>query len=165
MIPSNKSRTFPFESRKNNAAIALNPDSNGLVSVDEDGRALPVNFRRRIVLHHSRFHKPVKSINSLQMRSSSHFHTKTFSGHRDIVVNTYFFANGKIVRLTYYSLKAKPPEEMNSDDSLNFITSSSALDDSIAHKCWRVRKRNYFKQPGTRIVCSTFHRPSNLRQN
>ncbi|KAH9919810.1 uncharacterized protein B0H18DRAFT_1026313, partial [Fomitopsis serialis] len=32
---SNKSRTFPFENRKNIAAIALSPDSNVLVSVDE----------------------------------------------------------------------------------------------------------------------------------
>jgi hypothetical protein len=32
---SNKSRTLPVENRKNIAAIALSPDGNVLVSVDE----------------------------------------------------------------------------------------------------------------------------------
>ena len=32
---SNKSRTLPFENRKNIARIALSPDSNVLLSVDE----------------------------------------------------------------------------------------------------------------------------------
>jgi hypothetical protein len=32
---SNKSYTFPFENRKNIAAIALSPDANVLVTVDE----------------------------------------------------------------------------------------------------------------------------------
>ena len=77
---SNKSFTFPFENRKNIAAIALSPDGNVLISVDEggisfslfakrsddssgaDGRALLVNARRGVVLHHFNFHKPVKDI-------------------------------------------------------------------------------------------------------
>jgi periodic tryptophan protein 2 len=61
-LVSNKSYTFPFENRKNIAAIALSPDANVLVTVDEDGRALLVNFRRGVVLHHFNFHKPVKDI-------------------------------------------------------------------------------------------------------
>lgn len=32
---SNKSKTFSFENRKNIARIALSPDSNILISVDE----------------------------------------------------------------------------------------------------------------------------------
>jgi periodic tryptophan protein 2 len=79
--PSNKSFTFPFENRKNIECIALSPDANVLVSVDEgsslhhtgdhradrflvsqDGRALLVNFRRGVVLHHFNFKKPVKDI-------------------------------------------------------------------------------------------------------
>lgn len=75
---SNKSHTFPFENRKNIAAIALSPDSNVLISVDEgmsvcmvwggyaqsiaDGRALLVNVRRGIVLHHHNFKKAVNAI-------------------------------------------------------------------------------------------------------
>ena len=35
IIFSNKSRTLPFETRKNVAAIALTPDSNVLIAVDD----------------------------------------------------------------------------------------------------------------------------------
>ncbi|KAK2461249.1 hypothetical protein APHAL10511_006776 [Amanita phalloides] len=61
-LVNNKSFTFAFENRKNISAIALSPDSNVLISVDEDGRALLVNFKRGVVLHHFNFHKPVKDI-------------------------------------------------------------------------------------------------------
>ncbi|TFK49171.1 WD40 repeat-like protein [Heliocybe sulcata] len=61
-LVNNKSFTFPFENRKNIAAIALSPDSNVLISIDEDGRALLVNYRRRVVLHHFNFHRPVKAV-------------------------------------------------------------------------------------------------------
>lgn len=59
---SNKSYTLPFENRKNIAAIALSPDGNTLLSVDEDGRALLANFRRRVVLHHFNFKKSVRAV-------------------------------------------------------------------------------------------------------
>ena len=75
---SNKSSTFAFENRKNIFALALSPDGNVLISVDEgacfssvsaywflndlDGRALLVNAKRSVVLHHFNFHKPVKDI-------------------------------------------------------------------------------------------------------
>jgi periodic tryptophan protein 2 len=40
---SNKSYTFPFQSRKNIAAIALSPNGNILICVDEGAvKALPV---------------------------------------------------------------------------------------------------------------------------
>ncbi|KAG1736147.1 WD40-repeat-containing domain protein [Suillus paluster] len=61
-LVNNKSRTLPVENRKNIAAIALSPDGNVLVSIDEDGRALLVNFKRGVVLHHFNFQKPVKDI-------------------------------------------------------------------------------------------------------
>ncbi|KAJ3495823.1 hypothetical protein NMY22_g19888 [Coprinellus aureogranulatus] len=61
-LVNNKSFTFPFENRKNIAAIALSPDGNVLVSVDEDGRALLVNARRGAVLHHFNFKQKVKAI-------------------------------------------------------------------------------------------------------
>ncbi|KAJ7108564.1 WD40-repeat-containing domain protein [Mycena epipterygia] len=61
-LVNNKSFTFPFENRKNISALALSPDANVLISVDEDGRALLVNFRRGIILHHFNFNKPVKDI-------------------------------------------------------------------------------------------------------
>ncbi len=34
---SNKSRTLPFENRKNISCIALSPDGNVLISIDEGG--------------------------------------------------------------------------------------------------------------------------------
>ncbi|KAJ7185673.1 quinon protein alcohol dehydrogenase-like superfamily [Mycena filopes] len=61
-LVNNKSFTFPFENRKNIAALALSPDANVLISVDEDGRALLVNFRRGVILHHFNFQKRVKDI-------------------------------------------------------------------------------------------------------
>ncbi|PFH50639.1 hypothetical protein AMATHDRAFT_75524 [Amanita thiersii Skay4041] len=61
-LVNNKSFTFAFENRKNISAISLSPDSNILISVDSDGYALLVNFRRGVVLHHFNFHKPVKDI-------------------------------------------------------------------------------------------------------
>ncbi|TID28535.1 hypothetical protein CANINC_002408 [Pichia inconspicua] len=58
----NKSFTFNYEHRKNIAAIALNPQGTLMISVDEDGRAILVNFRARTVLHHFNFKNQVKSI-------------------------------------------------------------------------------------------------------
>lgn len=76
---SNKSWTYAFENRKNIAALALSPDGNVLISVDEgvspphniaatsphyrlDGRSLLVNAKRGVVLHHFNFKKPVQDI-------------------------------------------------------------------------------------------------------
>ncbi|POY71835.1 hypothetical protein BMF94_5196 [Rhodotorula taiwanensis] len=61
-LVTNKSRTLAFENRKNIARIALSPDANVLISVDEDGRAVLVNFKRSTVLHHFNFKKPVRDI-------------------------------------------------------------------------------------------------------
>jgi hypothetical protein len=49
---SNKSYTFPFENRKNIAAIALSPDANVLVTVDEGAISY---FDFKDVLHHLRW--------------------------------------------------------------------------------------------------------------
>ncbi|TEB34224.1 WD40 repeat-like protein [Coprinellus micaceus] len=61
-LVNNKSFTFPFENRKNIALIALSPDGNILITVDEDGRALLVNAKRGTVLHHFNFKQKVKAI-------------------------------------------------------------------------------------------------------
>ncbi|KAH9833312.1 quinon protein alcohol dehydrogenase-like superfamily, partial [Rhodofomes roseus] len=235
-LVNNKSRTFPFENRKNIAAIALSPDSNVLVSVDEDGRALLVNFRRGVVMHHFNFHKPVKAIkfspdgkyiavthdSHVQVwRTPNHlirefapfdlhrtytghhdevvsiewspdskcfittsrdmtarlftlnpvdgFRPKTFAGHRDIVINAYFSGDSKTASIytvsrdgAVFTWRAKPSEAGSDSDDSEPVASTSAIADSIAHTRWGVHKRNYFHQPGTRVVCSTFHRPSGL---
>ncbi|OCH89636.1 WD40 repeat-like protein [Obba rivulosa] len=237
-LVNNKSYTFPFENRKNIAAIALSPDANVLVSVDEDGRALLVNFRRGVVLHHFNFQKPVKAIKfspdgkyiavthdshvqvwrtpnhlirefapvNLHRTYTGHhdevtsiewapdskcfittsrdmtarlftldpvegFRPKTFAGHRDIVLNAYFSADGKTIYTVsrdgaVFTWKAKPSEDgSDSEDDTPIASTSkttSELFTEIANTRWGVQKRHYFNQPGTRVVCSTFHRASSL---
>ncbi|KAH9946924.1 WD40 repeat-like protein [Amylocystis lapponica] len=234
-LVNNKSRTFEFENRKNIAAIALSPDSNVLISVDEDGRALLVNFHRGAILHHFNFHKPVKAITfspdgkyiaathdahvqvwrtpnhlvrefapfvlhrtytghhdevlSIEWSSDSKcflttsrdmtarlftldpvegFRPKTFAGHRDVVLNAYFSADSKTIYTVsrdgaVFVWKAKPSEADDSDDDGPVAsTSASAIFNEIANTRWGVHARHYFNQPGTKVVCSTFHRGSNL---
>lgn len=36
------------------------------------------------------------------------------------------------------------------------------VDNTIPNTRWGVSERNYFNQPGTRVMCSTFHAPSNI---
>ncbi|KAG0456257.1 hypothetical protein HPP92_024045 [Vanilla planifolia] len=54
--------TLPFEATSNISRIAVSPDGNFLLTVDEGSRALFVNLRRRAVLHHITFKKPVKAV-------------------------------------------------------------------------------------------------------
>lgn len=51
----NESFTLNYEHRKDVARIALNKQATLLLSVDEDGRAILVNFVARTVLHHFNF--------------------------------------------------------------------------------------------------------------
>ncbi|KII87643.1 hypothetical protein PLICRDRAFT_162405 [Plicaturopsis crispa FD-325 SS-3] len=230
-LVNNKSFTFPFENRKNITAIALSPDANVLVTVDEDGRALLVNFRRGVVLHHFNFHKPVKDIKfspdgkyiavthhahvqvwrtpnhlvrefapfnlhrtytghhdevlSIQWSQDSKcfittsrdmtarlftldpvegFRPKTFAGHRDAVVGAYFSSDNQTIYTVsrdgaVFTWKAKAEEESDSDSE---PIASSSKDSGIAGTRWGVHKRHYFNQPGTKVVCTTFHAASNL---
>lgn len=61
-LVSSKSFTFNYEHRKNVARIALNKQGTLLLSVDEDGRAILVNFISRIVLHHFNFKDAVNDL-------------------------------------------------------------------------------------------------------
>ncbi|KZP26718.1 YVTN repeat-like/Quino protein amine dehydrogenase, partial [Athelia psychrophila] len=232
-LANNTSHTFPFENRKNIAAIALSPDSNVLVTVDEDGRALLVNFRRGVILHHFNFHKPVKDIKfspdgkyiavthdshiqvwrtpnhlvrefapfnlhrtytghhdevlSIQWSPDSKcfittsrdmtarlftldpvegFRPKTFAGHRDAVVGAYFSADGKTIYTVsrdgaVFTWQAKV-EESDSDSDEPIPSSSSFNPHTIAMTRWGIQKRHYFQQPGTKVVCTTFHAASSL---
>ncbi|CAG8453180.1 5860_t:CDS:2 [Paraglomus brasilianum] len=54
-LVNNKSITLPFENQKNIRRIALSPNAAILLSVDEDGRVLLVNYPRRVVLHKFNF--------------------------------------------------------------------------------------------------------------
>ena len=51
------SHTLPFEARKGLRQLALSNDSRLLLAIDDDGMAVLVNVRRRIVLHRFSFRK------------------------------------------------------------------------------------------------------------
>lgn len=59
---SNKSFTLPFAHRRNISRIALNPQGNLLLSIDEDGQAVLANFPRRLVLNHFSFKGSVTAL-------------------------------------------------------------------------------------------------------
>ncbi|KAK9456387.1 WD40-repeat-containing domain protein [Dipodascopsis uninucleata] len=61
-LVNNKFFTFSYEHRKNISRIALNPKATLLLSVDEDGRAILVNFVRRTVLYHFNFKEHVTDL-------------------------------------------------------------------------------------------------------
>jgi periodic tryptophan protein 2 len=61
-LENSKSVTLPTENRKNIACIALSPDASVLITVDEEGHALLINFKRGVVLNHFNFKKAVLAI-------------------------------------------------------------------------------------------------------
>ncbi|KAG8808589.1 hypothetical protein FRC17_003882, partial [Serendipita sp. 399] len=63
-LVNNRSRTLPFQTRKNIAAIALSPDGKVLVVIDEDGRLLLVSptLPHAPVLHHFNLKSPVGAV-------------------------------------------------------------------------------------------------------
>uniref|UniRef100_A0A8C9TWP7 PWP2 small subunit processome component n=1 Tax=Scleropages formosus TaxID=113540 RepID=A0A8C9TWP7_SCLFO len=61
-LRNNKSETLPVSTAKNITSVALSPDGNLAILVDEDGAALLVSLVTRAVLHHFHFHKPVHSV-------------------------------------------------------------------------------------------------------
>ncbi|KAI8390883.1 WD40 repeat-like protein [Radiomyces spectabilis] len=61
-LVNNKSYTLPVEMRKNIRCMALSPKATLLITVDEDGRALLINFPRRVILHHFNFKAEVRAI-------------------------------------------------------------------------------------------------------
>lgn len=67
---NNTSFTFNYEHRKNIVRIALNKQGTLLLSVDEDGRAILVNFVSRTVLHHFNFKDKVSD---LQFSPDGHY--------------------------------------------------------------------------------------------
>ncbi|TFK22112.1 WD40 repeat-like protein [Coprinopsis marcescibilis] len=233
-LVNNKSFTFPFENRKNISAIALSPDGNVLVSVDDDGRALLVNAKRGAVMHHFNFHKAVRDIQfspdgkyiavthgphvqvwctpnhlvrefapfNLHRTYTGHhdevlsirwspdsrcftttssdmtarlftldpldgFRPKTFAGHRDAVVAAYFASDGETIYTVskdgaLFTWKAKDEGGSDSDEPTASTSASSPLYSRIANTRWGLHKRNYFNQANTKVVCTTFHAPSNL---
>ncbi|KAI8813494.1 WD40-repeat-containing domain protein [Cladochytrium replicatum] len=61
-VTRNKAYTFPFENRRNISQLALSPDGSLLISVDEEGHALLVNFARQVIIHRHDFKERVRTI-------------------------------------------------------------------------------------------------------
>jgi len=61
-LVNNTSITFPFENRQRIQTIAISPDSSILISIDEEGHTLLVNYYRRVVLSRFNFKEKVKVI-------------------------------------------------------------------------------------------------------
>ena len=58
--------------------------------------------------------------------------------------------------------------EISADDSdvetpiLDAPSSTSAIDHTVAYTRWGISNRHYFNQPGTKVVCATFHSRTSL---
>ncbi|KAJ2858697.1 U3 snoRNP protein [Coemansia erecta] len=61
-LVNNRTETLPFENKRNIRRIALSPRGNILISVDDLGSALLVNYRKRTVLHHFNLKDKVRDI-------------------------------------------------------------------------------------------------------
>ncbi|KAK1311629.1 hypothetical protein QJS10_CPA07g00836 [Acorus calamus] len=61
-LSKSQTLTLPFESPNNVSRIAASPSGDLLLSVDETGRALLANLRRRAVLHRITFKEPVSAV-------------------------------------------------------------------------------------------------------
>ena len=59
---SNKSYTLPYAHRRNISHVALNPQGNLILTIDEDGRAILGHFPRRLALHHFSSKGPVTAL-------------------------------------------------------------------------------------------------------
>lgn len=57
-----QSFTFSYQHRKNIQCMALNKQNTLLISIDEDGRAILLNFVSRVVLHHFNFKSEVNAV-------------------------------------------------------------------------------------------------------
>ncbi|EER36260.1 periodic tryptophan protein 2 [Candida tropicalis MYA-3404] len=57
-----ESFTFNYQHRKNIHNIALNKQNTLLISIDDDGRAILINYVSRVVLHHFNFKSKVNDI-------------------------------------------------------------------------------------------------------
>ncbi|EAL19888.1 hypothetical protein CNBG0310 [Cryptococcus deneoformans B-3501A] len=242
-LVNNKSRTLPFENRKNIASIALSPDGNVLISIDEDGRALFVHFRKGTVLHHISFKRKVHHVSfspdgkyiaithghmvqiwntpshlvrefapfTLHREYTGHhdevvsvcwsktsryfittsrdmtarlytinplegFQPKQFGGHRDVVLGAFFSQDEKTIYTVsrdgaVFVWKAKKGvSEADSDVEMDILdaptTSTSAanlaLEHAVAYTRWGVHARHFFNQPGTKVICATFHPKTSL---
>ncbi|KAF9159335.1 hypothetical protein DFQ26_006631 [Actinomortierella ambigua] len=128
-LVNNKSVTFPYENRKNIHRIALSPNATLLLSVDEDGKALLVNYNRQVVLHHFNFKEKVDDLQfspdgkyfavthgkQVQLWKTPGFHRefspfvlhRTYTGHYDDVVSLSWSPDSKFFITTSKDMSAR----------------------------------------------------------
>lgn len=110
------------------------------------------------------------------------FRPKTFAGHRDIVVRAYFSEDSETIytisrdgAVFVWSAKTSAgggsdDDEAEEDDEPEMAildapassSSATAMDHVVAYTRWGIVGRHYFNQPGTKVVCTTFHPRSSL---
>eukprot|EP01138_Halocafeteria_seosinensis_P006807 gb/GECG01006960.1/.p1 GENE.gb/GECG01006960.1/~~gb/GECG01006960.1/.p1 ORF type:complete len:977 (+),score=104.37 gb/GECG01006960.1/:1-2931(+) len=61
-LTDHTSYTLPCENRTNIAKIAISPNGRLVLSIDEDGRALAINLKRRVVVHRFNFKHRVQDV-------------------------------------------------------------------------------------------------------
>ncbi|KAI7832049.1 quinon protein alcohol dehydrogenase-like superfamily [Kickxella alabastrina] len=61
-LVNNRTETLPFENKRNIRRLALSPNGNLLLSVDDLGNALLINYRKRTILHHFNLKDKVRDI-------------------------------------------------------------------------------------------------------
>ncbi|KAI3404095.2 PWP2 [Candida oxycetoniae] len=228
-LVKSQTTTFNYQHRKNIQCIALNKQNNLLISIDEDGRAILVNFISRVVLHHFNFKSRVNDIsfspcgkyfavavgrfiqvwktpdftedrqfapfvrhriysghfddvlsiswseNSKYFISTSKDMTariyslessdkdvaRTFSGHRDYVVNAFFSKDndtiytvskdGALFKWEYI----EAPKESDDDEE------EEEEEEEDGPREWRITSKNFF-YANAKLKCATFHAQSNL---
>jgi len=113
------------------------------------------------------------------------FRPKTFAGHKDLVLNAFFSTDGKTVSLRTSVLKTishilyqiytvsrdgavftwREKHDAQSDDDSDApmqVDTTADLGRAIAQTRWGIAERHYFNHANTKVVCCTFHAPSNL---
>ncbi|KAI0322860.1 WD repeat protein [Amylostereum chailletii] len=184
-LVNNKSFTFSFQNRKDVAAIALSPDGNVLISVDLDGRALLVNFRRGVVLHHFNFHKPVKAVKFspdgkyIAVTNDTHVQVwrtpnhivrefapfvlhRTYTGHHDEVLSIEWSPDSKCFITTSRDMTGRL---FTLDPVDGFRPKTFAgHKDSVLHAYFSADAKTIYtvSRDGTKVVCTTFHQASGL---
>ncbi|EMG48949.1 PWP2 Periodic tryptophan protein 2 [Candida maltosa Xu316] len=126
-----QSFTFNYQHRKNVQCIALNKQNTLLISIDEDGRAILVNFVSRVVLHHFNFKSKVNDIKfspcgkyfaigvdrfvqiwktpdmSEDRQFSPFVRYKVYSGHFDEILNVTWSKDSRFILTTSKDMTAK----------------------------------------------------------
>ena len=128
-LVASKSYTLPFENRKDIARICISPTASLLISVDVDGRALLINFQKRIILHRHNFKQEVRDIqfspngkyiavthgNMVQVWHCPGFHIefqpfvlyKTYTGHHDLVTSISWSSDSEYFLSTSKDMTAR----------------------------------------------------------